>query len=161
MNASYDKDSGRVDAYLSLLTTINNRIEDILGSASKGLIFSTGVDEGRRIGEGFDKTKTIQSAIEMLNEAYEGVWSIELKSKDGEGHFFIDNLGQPSFNVIIRDCPIRVAVTEKDLKQSGPICYLTNGYLCGMLSEILDEKVGMEIEYTGPLACKKRIYFRV
>ena len=161
MDASNDKDSGKVDAYLSLLTTINNRIEDILGSASKGLIFSTGVEEGKRIGEGFDKTQTIQSAIEMLNEAYEGVWSIELNNKEGESHFYLDSLGQPSFNVIVRDCPIRTAVTEKDLKQAGPICFLTNGYLCGMLGEILDEKVGMDIEYTGPQACKKRIYFRV
>ena len=116
---------------------------------------------GKRIALDFQKTDTIQSAIMTLNEAYEGVWSIELHAKEGESHFFLDELGQPSFNVIVRDCPIRDAVKHKNLEQCGPICYLTNGYLCGMLGEILGEKVGMEIVYAGPLACKKRIFFRV
>ncbi len=161
MQPSKDSESNRVDAYLSLLTTINKGIVDLLGPASKGLVFGTGVDEGKRIALDFQKTDTIQSAIRTLNEAYEGVWSIELHAKEGESHFFIDSLGQPSFNVIVRDCPIRDAVKSKNMEQCGPICYLTNGYLCGMLGEILDEKVGMEILHAGPLACKKRIFFRV
>ena len=161
MQPSNDSESNRVDAYLSLLTTINKGIVDILGPASKGLVFGTGVDEGKRIALNFKKTDTIQSAIRTLNEAYEGIWSIELHAKEGESHFSIDELGQPSFNVIVRDCPIRDAVKRKNLEQCGPICYLTNGYLCGMLGEILGEKVGMEIVHAGPLACKKRIFFRV
>ncbi|MGY5859139.1 MAG: hypothetical protein RTU63_07205 [Candidatus Thorarchaeota archaeon] len=156
-----DTESNRVDAYLSLLTTINKGILDLLGPASKGLIFGTGMEEGRRIAADFEKTDTIQRAISTLNEAYAGVWSIELHAREGESHFFLDSLGQPSFNVIVRDCPMRAAVKHKNLEQRGPMCYLTNGYLCGMLSEILDEKVGMEIVHAGPLACKKRIFFRV
>ena len=161
MQPSIDSESKRVDAYLSLLTTINNGILDLLGPASKGLLFGTGVEEGKRIAQDFPKTDTIQKAIKTLNEAYEGVWSIELHAKEGESHFFLDDLDQPSFNVLVRDCPIRAAVKLKDLEQCGPLCYLTNGYLCGMLGEILEEKVGMDIEYAGPLACKKRIFFRV
>ena len=161
MQPSKDNESSRVDAYLSFLTTINKGIMDLLGPASKGLIFGTGVEEGRRIALGFQKTDTIQSAIQTLNEAYDGVWSIELHAKEGESHFFLDKLGQPSFNVLVRECPIRDAVNLKNMEQCGPICYLTNGYLCGMLSEILDEKVGIEIVSAGPLACKKRIFFRV
>jgi len=161
MQVSKDSESKRVDAYLSLLTTINNGIMELLGPASKGLIFGTGVEEGKRIAIDFQKTDTIQSAIKTLNEAFEGVWSIELHEKEGESHFFIDKMGQPSFNVLVRDCPIRAAVKAKNLEQCGPICYLTNGYLCGMLGEILGEKVGMDIEYAGPFACKKRIFFRV
>ncbi|MHA1135947.1 MAG: hypothetical protein ACTSSE_05615 [Candidatus Thorarchaeota archaeon] len=161
MQPSTDNESNRVDAYLSLLTTINKGILDLLGPASKGLIFGTGVEEGRRIANDFEKTDTIQRAIKTLNEAYEGVWKLEIHAKEGESHFFIDKLGQPSFNVIVRECPIRAAVKYKNLEQGGPMCYLTNGYLCGMLGEILDEKVGMEILHAGPLACKKRIFFRV
>ena len=161
MQPSNDSDSNRVDAYLSLLTTINKGMVDLLGPASKGLIFGTGVEEGKRLALNFPKTDTIQKAIQTLNEAYNGVWSIELHEKEGESHFYIDQLGQPSFNVIVRDCPIRAAVKQKNMEQCGPICYLTNGYLCNMLSEILDEKVGMDIVYAGPLACKKRIFFRV
>ena len=161
MQPENDNESNRVDAYLSLLTTINKGMVNLLGPASKGLIFGTGVDEGRRIARDFPKTDTIQSAITILNQAYEGVWSIELHAKEGESHFFLDELGQPSFNVLVRDCPIRAAVKLKNMEQCGPICYLTNGYLCGMLSEILEEKVGIVIEYAGPLACKKRIFFRV
>jgi predicted hydrocarbon binding protein len=161
MQPSNGNESNRVDAYLSLLTTINKGMVELLGPASKGLIFGTGVEEGRRIARNFPKTDTIQKAIQTLNEAYVGVWSIELYVKEGESHFFLDALGQPSFNVLVRDCPIRAAVEKKNMEQCGPICYLTNGYLCGMLSEILDEKVGIDIEYAGPLACKKRIFFRV
>lgn len=161
MDPNSNRESNRVDAYLSLLTTINNGIDDLLGAASRGLIFTTGVQEGRRIAIDFPKGKTLQNALAILNEAYEGVWSIELYRTDGQSQFFLDELGQPSFKVIVRDCPIRAAVSEKNMEQCGPICYLTNGYLCGMLEEILDEKVGMEIEHAGPLACRKRIFFRV
>ena len=37
MQPSKDNESNRVDTYLSLLTTINKGIEDLLGPASKGL----------------------------------------------------------------------------------------------------------------------------
>jgi len=161
MEPSSNADTRKVDAYLSLLTTINKGIVDLLGPASKGLIFGTGVEEGRRLAVDLEKTDTIQKAIVTLNEAYHGVWSIELNHKEGESYFYMDALGQPSFNVLIRTCPIRPAVKLKGLEQCGPICYLTNGYLCGMLEEIMGEKVGMEIVHAGPLACKKRIFFRV
>ncbi len=150
----------QVDAYLSILTTINKGIVELLGPASKGLIFGTGVEEGKRLADGLEKTDTIQKAIKTLNEVYHGVWGIELHHKEGESYFYMDDLGQPSFNIMIRECPIRPAVKLKGLEQCGPICYLTNGYLCGMLGEILGEKVGMEIVHAGPLACKKRIFFR-
>ena len=156
-----DSESNRIDAYLSLLTTLNKGILDLLGPASKGLIFGTGVEEGKRLAVDFEKTDTIQKAIQILNSAYEGVWRIELHAREGESHFFLDDLGQPSFNVMIRDCPMRAAIRNKNMEQCGPMCYLTNGYLCGMLEEIMDEKVGMDIVHAGPLACKKRIYFRV
>jgi len=73
MQTNDDDESKRVDAYLSLLTTINNGIEDLLGKASKGLIFGTGVEEGKRIASELPKTDTIQSAITALNNAYAGV----------------------------------------------------------------------------------------
>jgi len=161
MEPTSNTETRKVDAYLSLLTTINKGIVELLGPASKGLIFGTGVEEGKRLAIDLEKTDTIQKAIKTLNEAYHGVWSIELHHKEGESYFYMDDLGQPSFNIMIRECPIRPAVKLKGLEQCGPICYLTNGYLCGMLGEILEEKVGMEIVHAGPLACKKRIFFRV
>ncbi len=160
MEPSMNTETRQVDAYLSILTTINKGIVELLGPASKGLIFGTGVEEGKRLADGLEKTDTIQKAIKTLNEVYHGVWGIELHHKEGESYFYMDDLGQPSFNIMIRECPIRPAVKLKGLEQCGPICYLTNGYLCGMLGEILGEKVGMEIVHAGPLACKKRIFFR-
>jgi len=87
MQPTTDTESNRVDAYLSLLTTINKGIVDLLGPASKGLVFGIGVDEGKRFALNFEKTDTIQNAIATLNEAYEGVWSIELNAKEGESQF--------------------------------------------------------------------------
>ena len=93
--------------------------------------------------------------------AYEGVWGVELyKNQEDSSLFFEDEFGRTSFRIIVRECPVRSAVTNKNLKQSGPLCHLSNGYLCGMMDEILGEKVGIDIEHTGPLACKKRMYFR-
>ncbi len=155
-----DNESNKKDTLLSLLTTINNGLQDILGRGANGIIFNTGVDEGRRIAKDLPKTDTIHKAVESVNEAYRGVWKVELHNSGEEGHFFIDEFDRPSFRVMVRDCPVRAAVTEKDLKQEGPLCYLTNGYLCGMLSTILNENVGMEIEHAGPLACRKRVFFR-
>lgn len=161
MVVAKDTESARIDAYLSLLTTINKGMLDILGPASKGLIFNTGVEEGRSLGSTLPKTNTLTTAIDTINEAYDGVWSIELQTNKGEStYFFEDDLGLASFRILVRDCPIRAAVTDHNLEQAGPICYLTNGHLCGVFEEIMDESVGMEIEYAGPLACKKRIYFR-
>ncbi len=162
MEPSRDSESRRVDAYLSLLATINNGIEDLLGPASKGLIMGTGVKEGRRLAENLHKTNSLKPAVDLLNKAYEGVWHIELRKHDStDAYFYEDELGRASFDIIVRDCPVRAAITQKNLKQCGPLCFLSNGYLCGMLEEIMGEKVGMEILHAGPLACKKRMFFRV
>lgn len=160
MEPSTDDEFNRKDTLLSLLTTINNGLQDLLGRGANGIIFNTGVEAGKRIAEDLPKTDTIHRAIESVNDAYRGVWKVELHNSGEEGYFFIDDYDQPSFRVIVRDCPVRAAVTGKDLQQEGPLCYLTNGYLCGMLSTILNENVGMEIEHAGPLACKKRVFFR-
>ncbi|MFW9976645.1 MAG: hypothetical protein ACFFEJ_00990 [Candidatus Thorarchaeota archaeon] len=156
-----DKELKRVDTYRSLLTALNVGIEDLLGPASKGLIFNTGVEEGRRLAQDMNKTNALLPAIDLVNEAYEGVWSIELrKNGDDQSYFYEDDLNQPSVNIMVRDCPVRTAVTNNGMHQCGPICYLTNGYLAGMLEVLMGEKVGIEILHAGPLACKKRIYFR-
>ncbi|MFW9918597.1 MAG: hypothetical protein ACFFED_03290 [Candidatus Thorarchaeota archaeon] len=156
-----DKELKRVDTYRSLLTALNVGIEDLLGPASKGLIFNTGVEEGRRLAQDMNKTNALLPAIDLVNEAYEGVWSIELrKNGDDQSYFYEDDLNQPSVNIMVRDCPVRTAGTNNGMHQCGPICYLTNGYLAGMLEVLMGEKVGIEILHAGPLACKKRIYFR-
>jgi len=160
MELTEDQESKRIHTYLSLLTTLNIGIEDLLGPASKGLIFNTGVEEGRRLAEDMKKTNALLPAIDEVNEAYAGVWSIELRKNDDDTYFYDDNLDRPSVNIIVRDCPVRSAVTENGMHQCGPICYLTNGYLAGMLEVLMGEKVGIEILHAGPLACKKRVYFR-
>ena len=150
-----------LNACLSLLTTLNNGIEEVLGKGSKGVIFNAGVEDGKFVGKNFAKTKDIEDAIVTVNEAFEGVWNVELfKEKDQEEYTFTDKLGFPSVKIVIRECPIRQAVLSNGLNQGGPVCYLTNGNLCGILSEITDKKVGMEIQHTGPNSCLKRIYFR-
>ena len=160
MQQPEEKESKRVDSYLSLLTALNVGIEDLLGPASKGLIFNTGVEEGRRLAQDMKKTNALLPAVEEVNEAYAGVWSIELRKTEGDSYFYEDDLDQPSVNIIVRDCPVRAAVTNNGMHQCGPICYLTNGYLAGMLEVLMGEKVGIEILHAGPLACKKRVYFR-
>ncbi len=159
---STDREKRKMEQYLALLTTINKGIEHLLGPSAKGIIFNIGVEEGRILAEDMPKTNNLLQAIHELNKAYEDVWSIELRiHKDTDTYSYIDEYGQPSYDVIIRECPIRTAVAEHGLEQGGPICYLTNGYLCGMLEGIIDEPVGMEILHAGPLACKKRLYLRM
>ncbi len=78
-----------------------------------------------------------------FRDRYEGVWSIEAKKNGGnDSRFYDDDLGQPSFNIMVRQYPVRSAVKEKNMDQCGPICYLTNGYLAGMLEELMGEKWG-------------------
>ena len=77
-----DNEAKRIDTYLSLLTVINNGIEDLLGTASRGVIFNTGVEEGRRLGSEIPKTNTLRKALDIVNEAYEGVWEVELYKRD-------------------------------------------------------------------------------
>ena len=150
-----------LESCLLLLTTLNNGLEDMLGSASKGVIFNTGTKEGQFIGKKFPQTASIEKAIDAVNEAYKGVWNVELfKEKGAESFFYEDEIGRLSANVIVRDCPIRQAVLSYDLNQAGPICYLTNGYLCGMIAEMTGKRVGMEILHHAPNACKKKLTFR-
>lgn len=159
---SKDPDKRKIEQYLALLTTINKGIGELLGSSAKGIIFNIGAEEGRILAKLMPKTTNLHRAVSELNEAYSGIWSIELRIHDGtDTYSYIDEFGQPSYDVIIRDCPIRAAVVEHGLEQGGPICYLTNGYLCGMLEELIDEPVGMDIIHAGPLACKKRLYLRM
>ncbi len=156
-----DQQAKLLSSALSLLTTLNNGIEDLLGRGSKGLIFQTGVEEGKKNGMNLPKSDNIEDAIATVNEAFDGVWNVELfKEKGQEDFIYQDEKGLPSAKIVIRECPIRQAVLSHGMQQGGPICYLTNGNLCGMLSDIMDKKVGMEIEHTGPNSCLKKISFR-
>lgn len=158
---THDQQAKLLSSALSLLSVLNNGIEDMLGRGSKGLIFNTGMEEGRALGKNIPKTDTLEDAIDSVNEAFSGVWNVELfKEKGQEEVIYTDVNGHPSAKIVIRECPIRQAVLSHGLKQSGPICYLTNGNLCGILSEVMEKKVGMEIEHVGPNSCLKRIYFR-
>ena len=115
MEPTLNTETKQVDAYLSLLTTINKGIVELLGPASKGLIFGTGVEEGKRLAIGLEKTDTIQKAIKTLNDAYHGVWGIELHHKEGDSYFYMDELGQPSFNIMVDDGKAnQEGYTEKD-----------------------------------------------
>ncbi|MDF1540581.1 MAG: hypothetical protein P1Q69_16915 [Candidatus Thorarchaeota archaeon] len=156
-----DQQSRLLSSALSLLTTLNNGIEDMLGRGSKGIIFNTGVEEGKYLGKNMPKTESVETAIEEVNQAFECVWNVEIfKEKDKDDFMFEDALGNPSLKIVVRECPIRQAVLSHGMKQGGPICHLTNGNLCGMIGEITDRKTGMEIEHTGPNSCLKRVYFR-
>ena len=158
---THDQQAKLLSSALSLLAVLNNGIEDMLGRGSKGLIFNTGMEEGRALGKNMARTESLEEAIASVNEAFSGVWNIELFTEKGHDNpIFEDDMGHPSAKIVVRECPIRQAVLSHGLKQSGPICYLTNGNLCGILSEIMEKKVGMEIEHVGPNSCLKRIYFR-
>ena len=158
---SKDQQTKLLGATLSLLTALNNGIEDVLGRGSKGIIFATGMEDGKAQGKALAKTDSLEEAIQAVNEAFEGVWNIELFQEEGQSDYmFKDNLGFPAAKIIVRECPIRQAVLSNGLKQGGPVCYLTNGNLCGIISEIMEKKVSMEIEHTGPNACMKRLNLR-
>lgn len=161
MSAKESTKSELLHSCLLLLTTLNNGLEDLLGRASKGVIFNTGTKEGHFIGKKFPRTNSIEKAIASLNQAYEGIWDVELfKEKDQESYYYEDERGLSAVNIVVRNCPIRQAVLSYDLDQAGPICYLTNGYLCGMIGEIMDKKVGMKILHHAPNACLKKLTFR-
>lgn len=146
---------------LLFLTTLNNGLENILGTAAKGVILNAGLVEGRFIAKNFPRTKFIEKAIDIVNNAFKGVWDVELfKPKDKDDYFYTNDNGLPSVNVIIRNCPIRQAVLTYNLKQGEPLCYLTNGYLIGMISEITGLRVGLDMLHHGPNACLKQLYHR-
>jgi predicted hydrocarbon binding protein len=156
-----DQQTRLLSSTLSLLTALNNGIEDVLGRGSKGIIFATGMEEGRAQGRSLAKTESLETAIESVNEAFEGVWNVELFKEEGQdGYIFEDRLGLPAAKVIVRECPIRQAVLSNGLKQGGPVCYLTNGNLCGIIAEVMEKKVSMEIEHTGPNSCLKKLSLR-
>ena len=162
MSAPNESDQKKLlSTCLSLLTTLNEGILDLLGPGSKGLIFNAGLQEGKFIGKTIPKNDSIEEVIEAINETYQGVWNLELfKEKGQDDYYFTDDKGQQAVKIVLRQCPIRQAVLTHDLNQAGPICYLTNGYLCGIVSEIMDKKAGLDIEHNGPNACLKKLYFR-
>ncbi|MBD3407111.1 MAG: hypothetical protein GF411_13415 [Candidatus Lokiarchaeota archaeon] len=146
---------------MSMLATINNGIEDLLGPASKGLIFNTGVEQGKLLGHNLPKSDEYETALKTVNTAYKGVWDVALhKSADQDGYIFEDKMGREAARIVVKDCPVRKAVELCNLQQEGPICYLTNGYLCGMLSVLTGKTIGMEIIKAGPKSCMKQIYVR-
>ncbi|MGY5854201.1 MAG: hypothetical protein RTU92_11585 [Candidatus Thorarchaeota archaeon] len=156
-----DKQTKLLNSALSLLTALNNGIEEVLGRGSKGIIFATGHEEGKAQGRGIPKTDSIEDAIDTVNEIFDGVWNVELFKEAGQdSYYFKDSLGFDAVKIVVRECPIRQAVLSNGLKQGGPVCYLTNGNLCGILSEIMGKKVSMEIEHTGPNSCLKRLNLR-
>ncbi|TXT55917.1 MAG: hypothetical protein BAJATHORv1_30300 [Candidatus Thorarchaeota archaeon] len=161
LDPSDSPDSNLLHACMSMLATINNGMEDLLGPASKGVIFNTGVEQGKLLGVNLQKAEDFETAIDTVNEAYKGVWNVELyKSIDQDSFIFEDEMGREAAKIIVKDCPVRKAVELCELQQEGPICYLTNGYLCGMLSQLTGKKIGMEILKAGPKSCLKQIHVR-
>jgi predicted hydrocarbon binding protein len=156
-----DQQARLLSSALQLLTTLNNGIEDMLGRGSKGIIFNTGMEDGKFLGKNLPKTESVEEAVEEVNKAFEGVWKVEVFAEKGKDTpMFTDEMGNEAMKIVVHECPIRQAVLSHGMKQGGPICHLTNGNLCGMISEITGRKTGMEIEHAGPNSCLKRVYIR-
>jgi len=146
---------------LGLMTALNNGLKDFIGTAARGVIFNTGLGEGYFLGKNFKTTKNIEEVIEVVNQAFEGVWRIDLfKAKNMDDFFYKGPHGYKSVNIVVRECPIRQSVLSYNLEQGGSICYLTNGYICGIIGQIMNCRCGMDMLHHGPNACLKRLFFR-
>ncbi len=144
-----------IQALVRILASLSHASESLIGKAANALMYQTGKDLGKIEGEKLDKTNDLSRALEMLMDAEEGVWHIELwKDKGVADYFFGDSQVRKAY-LIFRECPIREVCMTHGIEQNEVICRITHGLFAGMIGTVMDKKVDLAVEHTGPNACKK------
>lgn len=155
MSDTSDVYKRNIKALVRILASLSHASESLIGKAANALMYQTGKDLGKIQGDKLDKTKDLGKALDMLMDAEKGVWHIELwKDKKEAGYIFGDDLVKKAY-LIFRECPIREVCMTHGIEQNGVICRITHGLFAGMIGEVMDRKVDLLVEHTGPNACKK------
>ena len=144
-----------IEALVRILASLSHASESLIGKAANTLMYQTGKDIGKIEGEKLDKTKDLDKALKMLMDAEEGVWHIELWKDKGEADYIFGDDQVKKAYLIFRECPIREVCMTHGIEQNGVICRITHGLFAGMIGKVLDKKVDLMVEHTGPNACKK------
>ncbi|MBU7043238.1 MAG: hypothetical protein HXS47_06565 [Theionarchaea archaeon] len=148
-----------VASLMKIMASLNHASDTLIGKAAKTLMYQTGKDLGRLEGKKLDKSDDLKKTIEMIEKAEKGVWNIEIwKNKESDDYIFKDNDVQKAY-LVFRECPIRQVCMTHGIPQDQVICGITHGLFAGMAEMIMDKKVDLHVEHTGPNACKKVIAF--
>jgi hypothetical protein len=155
MSDNSDVDKRNIKALVRILASLSHASESLIGKAANALMYQTGKDLGKIQGDKLDKTKDLGKAIGMLMDAEKGVWHIELWKDKGEADYIFGDDKVKKAYLIFRECPIREVCMTHGIEQNGVICRITHGLFAGMIGEVMDKKVDLLVEHTGPNACKK------
>jgi hypothetical protein len=155
MSDNSDVYKRNIKALVRILASLSHASESLIGKAANALMYQTGKDLGKIQGDKLDKTKDLGKAIDMLMDAEKGVWHIELWKDKGEDDYIFGDDNVKKAYLIFRECPIREVCMTHGIEQNGVICRITHGLFAGMIGEVMDKKVDLLVEHTGPNACKK------
>ena len=155
MSENSDVYKRNIKALVRILASLSHASESLIGKAANALMYQTGKDLGKIQGDKLDKTKDLDKALDMLMDAEKGVWHIELWKDKGEADYIFGDDEVKKAYLIFRECPIREVCMTHGIEQNGVICRITHGLFAGMIGEVMDKKVDLLVEHTGPNACKK------
>ncbi len=144
-----------LQAMMRIMAKLSLASEGLIGKGANALMYQTGKDMGRLEGKKLDRTTDLSKALQMLTEAEQGVWNIELWKDVGAADYVFEEDGVEKAYVLFRECPMRQVCVTHGIKMDGVSCRITHGLFAGMLSEVTGRKVDLHVVHAGPNACKK------
>ncbi|MGB8646219.1 MAG: hypothetical protein WCF84_13355 [Anaerolineae bacterium] len=144
-----------LQAMMRIMAKLSLASEGLIGKGANALMYQTGKDMGHIEGKKLDRTTDLGKALEMLTEAEQGVWDIELWKDVGAADYIFEEDGIQKAYVLFRECPMRQVCLTHGIKEDGVSCRITHGLFAGMLSEVMGRKVDLHVVHAGPNACKK------
>lgn len=134
--------------------------EGLFGRAVNRMMYLTGEKIGKVEGQKIDRTSDLQKALGMLMEQEKGVWVAELWKNEEDGDYIYEEDGTRKVRMVFKDCPVRQVCLAHGTEMNGVFCQIAHGLFGGLLESIMDQKVALMAEHTGPNACKKILEFK-
>uniref|UniRef100_C6E8J9 Hydrocarbon binding protein (Contains V4R domain) n=1 Tax=Geobacter sp. (strain M21) TaxID=443144 RepID=C6E8J9_GEOSM len=145
------------------LGAIASGTEQAIGESASSISYLAGVNLGRKLSQGVQRTGEIDEALAATRRVLEQndyLWLFEpFKTHDQEE---LVRQGEEGLEVMLvfRDCMIRQSLFRFGHVQKGSLCNMMYGFFAGALQNIMGRESSLEIVHAGENACYKKLVVR-
>ena len=145
-------------ATLSALTAALSKASGaLLGKSTQSIMYLSGWDMGKEEGQKLDRSTDLTTAIDLAMSADLHGWHVELWKDADQPGYVVQEPGLEWAWLIFRECPVRQVCLAHDVPMGDALCFLSHGYLAGLLGEIMGKKCDLQLDHAGTNACKKAL----
>lgn len=145
------------------LGAIASGTEQAIGESANSISYLAGVNLGKKLSSGIDRTSDVLKALDSTREVLEKndyLWLFEpFKTHDQEA-IVQENEDGTEVMLVFRDCMIRQSLFRFGHAQKGSLCNMMYGFFAGALQNIMGLDSSLEIIHSGENACLKKLIVR-